>query len=97
MFTHLLRDDDGRARLRRFFRTCLPSSASLWWAAAAAGNPGPDVDHAALALAVADGLVIQQLIGQLADYEDVIDTFASLVTPALMGVLDEGAGVASIR
>jgi AcrR family transcriptional regulator len=91
VFTHLLRDDEGRARLQRFYEDML----AIIGVALVGGNAGAlrasgMWEHAALALAVADGLVIQQLIGPLADFRKVMDIFASLATPALQDLMRSG-------
>jgi AcrR family transcriptional regulator len=82
VFTHLLRDEAGRARLLRIYEDMLAIIGVALGGAAFSRRPGA-TPLAAIAMAAADGLVIQQLIGPLVDYEEFIATLAALITPAL--------------
>lgn len=79
-FTHLLRDKNLRGYLERAYQDSMTSAAL----AMGGGNPAavPRLfPFATMAVALVDGIIIQQLISPERDYEPVVAAFADILTP----------------
>lgn len=92
-FTHLVRDPDLRQHLRRLYQ----DATSM--AAMALGGGNPDrvpalYPYAAMLVAFADGIIIQQLINPDEDFEPMIDAFSRLLTPAIADLVTDAQSAA---
>jgi AcrR family transcriptional regulator len=88
-FPHLLRDETFRTRLKRVYADAMAIIAVSVGGSHALSIANLDT-FSSLALAVADGLVIQQLVDIDKDAEPVITMFAALLTPVVEQLIADG-------